>query len=142
MFGHSPLLRFRRLWFSLRLCTTTRVLPQDPSALLCWLRVGHKWYGGLGLGHWRYRTTWGSLGTRANICSNLGMSPLTRGQLDAAARALNRAAEHFDERANAMDERVAHWRKDHRPGQRTRRGVNSARRCSATPGLGGEVPIG
>jgi len=34
MLGHSPLLRFRRLWFSLRLCTTTGVLPQDPSALL------------------------------------------------------------------------------------------------------------
>ena len=32
MLGHSPLLRFRRLWFSL--ATTTGVLPQAASALL------------------------------------------------------------------------------------------------------------
>jgi hypothetical protein len=53
-----------------------------------------------------------------NICSTLGthtVSPLSPVQRDAMARALNRAAEHFDNRAKLIDQRVANWRKG-RPG--------------------------
>jgi hypothetical protein len=42
------------------------------------------------------------------------MSGLSRGQRQAMARALERAADRFDERARGIDERVARWRK-HRP---------------------------
>lgn len=54
------------------------------------------------------------MGQVTNICSNVAVSPLTTAQLDAAARALNRAADRFEQRAQQMDERVAKWRKDHR----------------------------
>jgi hypothetical protein len=39
------------------------------------------------------------------------MSALTREQRRAMARALNRAADHFDERARHIDESMARWRK-------------------------------
>jgi len=42
------------------------------------------------------------------------MSGLSRGQRQAMARALERAADRFDERARGIDERVARRRK-HRP---------------------------
>jgi hypothetical protein len=47
------------------------------------------------------------LAHKANICSNASVSPLSPGQLDAAARALNRAADQFYHRAMQMDEKVA-----------------------------------
>ncbi|MDQ6878391.1 MAG: hypothetical protein M3082_12025 [Candidatus Dormibacteraeota bacterium] len=33
-------------------------------------------------------------------------------QRRAMARALNRAADHFDQRVREMDDRMSHWRKD------------------------------
>lgn len=50
----------------------------------------------------------------ANICSTSRVAPLSRRELNAAARALKRAADHFEQRALQMDDRVAGWRKDHR----------------------------
>ena len=41
-----------------------------------------------------------------------GMPGLSSGQRRAMARALERAADRFDERARGIDERVARWRKN------------------------------